>query len=265
VGPATLSQHWVRTEFVDNATKRQLKKQDQFVSMTEHGIAWAQNNRSRAIAYGVAVVVLILAIIGGYKLYDYRSEAAQTAFGAAMQVYQTPLADSAQPLPPGMKSYPDVKTRAAAANAQFVQVAGQYGLTESGRLAEYFAGLTYMEQGQNGPAEDALKKTAGSWDGGVAALGKMALAGLYQQTGRDQQAIDLYNELSKGKAATVPPGLAQIQLAELYQSQGKTEQARKIYADLKENDKDAKGKPGSAAQVATDKLNPKADAGPEAQ
>jgi tetratricopeptide (TPR) repeat protein len=122
-----------------------------------------------------------------------------------------------------------------------------------------------MEQGQNGPAEDALKKTAGSWDGGVAALGKMALAGLYQQTGRDQQAIDLYNELSKGKAATVPPGLAQIQLAELYQSQGKTEQARKIYADLKENDKDAKGKPGAAAQVATDKLNPKADAGPEAQ
>jgi lipopolysaccharide biosynthesis regulator YciM len=143
-------------------------------------------------------------------------------------------------------------------------VAQQYGWTQAGKLAQYFTGLTYMEEGQNGPAEDALKKTAGSWDSGLAALSKMALAGLYQQTGRDAQAIDLYNELAKGKATTVPPGLAQIQLAELYQSEGKTEEARKIYATLKDNDKDAKGKPGSAAQVATEKLNPQA-AAPAAQ
>jgi lipopolysaccharide biosynthesis regulator YciM len=96
----------------------------------------------------------------------------------------------------------------------------------------------------------------------LAALGKMALAGLYQQTGRDQQAVDIYSELSKSTQATVPAGLAQIQLAELYQSEGKTEEARKIYAQLKDNDKDSKGKPGAAAQVATEKLNPDAAAGP---
>ena len=250
---------------MDNATKRQLKKQDQFVSMTEHGIAWAQHNRTQAILYGTAVVVVILAIIGGYGLYDHRSAASETAFGAAMQIYQTPVTDPAQPLPPGMKSFPDAKARAAAANPQFVQVAHQYGLTKAGKLALYFAGLTYMEEGQNGPAEDALKQVAGSWDSGIASLGKMALAGLYRQTGRDAQAIDLYNELAKGKVATVPAGLAQIQLAELYQSEGKTEDARKIYSALKDNDKDSKGKPGPAAQVAIEKLNPKTAAGPEAQ
>ena len=249
---------------MDNATKRQLKKQDQFVSMTEHGIAWAQHNRTQAILYGTAVVVVILAIIGGYGLYDHRSAASETAFGAAMQIYQTPVTDPAQPLPPGMKSFPDAKARAAAANPQFVQVAHQYGLTKAGKLALYFAGLTYMEEGQNGPAEDALKQVAGSWDSGIASLGKMALAGLYRQTGRDAQAIDLYNELAKGKVATVPAGLAQIQLAELYQSEGKTEDARKIYSALKDNDKDSKGKPGPAAQVAIEKLNPKAAAGPDA-
>ena len=249
---------------MDNATKRQLKKQDQFVSMTEHGIAWAQHNRTQAILYGTAVVVVILAIIGGYGLYDHRSAASETAFGAAMQIYQTPVTDPAQPLPPGMKSFPDAKARAAAANPQFVQVAHQYGLTKAGKLALYFAGLTYMEEGQNGPAEDALKQVAASWDSGIASLGKMALAGLYRQTGRDAQAIDLYNELAKGKVATVPAGLAQIQLAELYQSEGKTEDARKIYSALKDNDKDSKGKPGPAAQVAIEKLNPKAAAGPDA-
>ena len=250
---------------MDNATKRQLKKQDQFVSMTEHSITWAQNNRNQAITYGVAVVVVILALIGGYTLYEHRSAAAETAFGEAMTTYQTPIADPAQPLPPGMKSFADAKSRAAAANPQFVQVAKQYGLTKDGRLAEYFAGVTYMEEGQNGAAEDALKQSAASWDSGVAAVGKMALAGLYRQTGRDAEAIDLYNELAKGKSATVPAGLAQIQLAELYQSEGKTEEARKIYSALKDNDKDSKGKPGAAALVATEKLNPKAAAGPEAQ
>ena len=248
--------------FVDNATKRQLKKQDQFVSTTEHLVAWVQQNRTKALIAAVTVVVVILAIIGGYTLYQHRSAAAETALGAAMQTYQTPLADAGQPLEPGTKTFPSAKDRAAAANAQFTQVAQQYGLTKSGKLAEYLTGLTYMEEGQYGPAEDALKKTAGSWDGGLAALGKMALAGLYQQTGRDQQAVDIYSELSKSTQATVPAGLAQIQLAELYQSEGKTEEARKIYAQLKDNDKDSKGKPGAAAQVATEKLNPDAAAGP---
>jgi hypothetical protein len=86
----------------------------------------------------------------------------------------------------------------------------------------------------------------------------MALAQLYQQTNRDPQAIDLYNELAKTDAATVPAGLAQLQLAELYSSEGKTEQARKVYAEIKDKDKNSKGKPGAAAEIATEKLNPTA-------
>ena len=87
----------------------------------------------------------------------------------------------------------------------------------------------------------------------------MSLADLYRQTNRDQQAIDLYNELTAKPTATVPAGLAQIQLAELYESEGKPEAAKKIYAQLK--DKDAKG---PAGQLAAQKLNP-APAGAPAQ
>ena len=75
--------------------------------------------------------------------------------------------------------------------------------------------------------------------------------------------MQLFQELAKGHATTVPPDLAQLQLADMYNAQGKTEQARQIYAQLKDHDKDAKGKPGIAAQVATRKLNPEAaQAGP---
>jgi tetratricopeptide (TPR) repeat protein len=249
---------------VDNATKRSLKKQDQFIALTGEGVQWAGTHRQTVIIWGIAIVLAILALTGGISFYQHRSNEAATDFGAAMQVYQTPLVNSAQPVPPGMKTFPDAKTRAAAANSLFLAVANKYGLTSSGKLALYFAGLTYAEEGQNGTAEDTLKKVSSSWDAGLAALSKMALAELYQQTGRDAQAIDLYNQLTKTDAATVPAGTAQLQLAELYESQGKPELARKIYAELKDKGKDAAGKPTAAAEIASEKLNPKADnpAGP---
>jgi tetratricopeptide (TPR) repeat protein len=242
--------------FVDNATKRQLKKQDQFVALTESSMHWADENRQKAIISGIIAVVVILVAVGSYTFYQNRSTAAATGFGDAMEIYQTPLANASQPAPPGMKTFPTAKDRAAAANKQFQQVADHYGFTNSGRLAEYFVGLTYADEGQNGPAEEALQKVSTSWDSGLAALGKSALAALYQQTGQNSKAIDLYNQLAKGNAATVPPGLAQLQLAELYQSEGKTDQARQIYAELKDKDKNAAGKPGAVAGIASQKLNP---------
>ncbi len=247
---------------MDNATKRQLKKQDQFVALTETGVHWAEENRQQAILYGVIAVVAIIVIVAAYSIYQSRSASADTAFGQAMQTYQTPLANATtEPLLPGTKTFPDAKARAAAANAQFQEVASKYSLTTSGHLAEYFVGLTYEDEGQTGPAQQALEKTASSWDSGLAALGKDALADLYQQTGQDAKAVDLYNELAKGKSSTVPPNLAKLQLAELYQSQGKTDEARQILALIKDKDKDSNGRPGAAAEIATQKLNPAPAAG----
>ena len=246
---------------MDNATKRQLKKQDQFVALTEAGVHWTEEHRRTSIIAGIAAVVAIIAIVGSYSFYQSRSSAASTAFGQAMEIYQAPLSTTGEPPAPGIKVYPDAKSRAAAANAQFQQVASQYGLTNSGRLAQYFVGLTYEDMGQTGPAQQALEKVASGWDSGLAALGKDALADLYQQTGQDAKAVDIYNELSKGKSSTVPADLAQLQLAELYQAQGKTDQARQILALLKDKSKDSTGKPGAAAEIATQKLNPAPAAG----
>lgn len=241
---------------MDNATKRELKKQDQFVTLTEHGIAWASQNRRSAIVTSAILLLVILAVVGGFVMYGHRSEQANAALGDALHTYQTPVAAAGQQIPPGMKTFPSVQDRAKAANGQFLDVADRFGMTKDGKVARYFAGLTFMEEGQNQAAEDSLKKVADSWDGDLAALGKLALAQLYRGSGREAQAVTLYQELAKGNASTVSPGMAQIQLAEMYDSQGKTDEARKIYAQLKDKDKDAKGKPGPIGQLAAEKLNP---------
>ncbi len=242
---------------MNTAIKRDGKQTDQFVLATEHGIKWARSNRQTTFLVGGIALLLLIVIAVGYSIYDHRTAEAQSAFGQAMQIYQTPVAPAGQPIPPGVKAFTSVKERAAKANGQFLDVANRFNLTEPGKLALYFAGVTYMEEGQNGQAEDALQKVAKGFNGDTAALGKLALAHLYQDTGRNDQAVSLYQELAKGHATTVPPGLAQLQLAELYTSEGKTEEARHIYAELKDKDKDAKGNPGVVGQIASDKLNPR--------
>lgn len=230
---------------------RQALKHDQFVDTTKHGLEWATENRRSVVATSVIAAATIIIIVVGLVIYNSRAEQASVAFGAAMQAYQTPLAAPGQPVPPGVKTYASAAERAKAANGLFMGVADKYSMTPDGKVARYFGGLTYMEEGQNAPAESTLKQVAGGWNSDLAALAKLSLAQLYRQTNRDPQAIDLYNELTAKPTNTVPPGLAQLQLAELYETQNKPDMAKKIYAQLK--DKDAKG---PAGQLAAQKLNP---------
>jgi len=235
---------------VDQQTKEALKH-DTFIDATGTSIHWASDNRRSVIIASVVLLVVVLVAIGSVSLYNHRSEAASTDFGAAMQAYQTPLAAPGQQVPPGTKTFPSSSERAKAANALFNQVADKYSMTPSGKLARYFSGLTYMEEGQNQSAEDSLKKSADGWNGDIAALAKLSLAQLYHQTGRDTLAIDTYNQIIAKPTTTVPAGVAQLQLAELYEAQNKPAEARKIYAQL--SDKDAKG---AAGAIAKQKLNP---------
>jgi len=121
-----------------------------------------------------------------------------------------------------------------------------------GAKAHYFAGVTDADLGQNGPAETELKAAAGSWSRNMANLAKVALAGLYHRTARDQQAIDLYNEVIAKPSETVPATVAQLGLADLYAATGKKDQARLLWAKVKDEDKQ-----GAAGGIATQKLSAK--------
>jgi tetratricopeptide (TPR) repeat protein len=249
---------------VDQLTKEKLKH-DQFIDTTKHGLEWASDNRKQVVTAVLAALGVIVVAVIVIVLVNYRSGKAAVAFGEAMQTYQAPLTTPGEPAAPGVKTYNSPKERAQAANAQFLDVARHYGMTTYGKNALYFAGLSYLEAGQTSSAEATLKKVADGWDRQLASLAKEALADLYHQSGRDAQAIELYQQLTHHPTDAVPAGLAQIELAELYASEGKTEQANKIYAQLKDKDKTAKGTPGPAGALAAQKLNPAPSGGPQIQ
>jgi tetratricopeptide (TPR) repeat protein len=234
---------------VDTQTRHALKG-DKFAQATAESVSWLSGHRAgvmRWVIGGGVVLVLVIALLITWNL---RSTAADTALGAAMDTYTAPLAQPG--LPAGNGIYATPAERLKAANKQFADVAQKYSMLSQGTKARYFQGITDAELGQNASAETELKAAAGAWDRNVANLAKLALAGLYHQTGRDAQAIDTYNALIAKPSETVTAVVAQLDLADLYAAQGRQDQARALWARVKDADKE-----GAAGAIATQKLGAK--------
>ena len=229
---------------------RHALKQDKFAQAAASSASWVTEHRSNVIRWSISIVAALVIVVGGAILWTTRSAAADTALGAAMDLYSTPLATPGAPAQSGV--YSTSADRAKAANAKFLDVASKYGMMKQGKMARYFLGLTYEELGQNSNAEAALKEASGSWDSDVANLARIALAGFYQQNGRSNDAIDLYNQIIAKPSATVSAAVAQLDLADLYVAQGKQDQAKALWAKVQDADKD-----GAAGSIAAQKLGAK--------
>jgi predicted negative regulator of RcsB-dependent stress response len=234
---------------VDTKTRHSLK-QDSFAKATASSMSWLSGHRS-GVVRGVIFAVVVVVVAGlalGFQIWS--STKADAALGAAMDVYNAPLAQPGAPPMSGV--YSTARDRSKAANQQFAAVAQQYGWLADGSKAHYFVGVTDEELNQNGAAEKELKIAADSWDRNLANLAKLALAGLYHQTARDSEAIDLYKALAAKPSDTVPAAMAKLDLADLYAGSGKTDLARKLWAEVKDDDKE-----GVAGSIAAQKLNAK--------
>ncbi len=234
---------------MDTQTRRALKG-DKFVAATASSVSWVSGHRTNILRWVIIGALVLAVAVGAVVFWTIKSNAADRALGAAVDLYSAPLATPGAP--PEKNTYSNSADRAKEANREFVAIAKDFSWLPEGTKAHYFAGVTYQELGQTGSAESELKTAAGSWDRNISNLAKIALAGLYHQTGRDAQAIDLYNQVIAKPSATVPATAAQLDLADLYASSGKQDQARALWAKIKDSDKD-----GMAGSIATQKLSGK--------
>jgi len=231
---------------VDTQTRHALKN-DKFAQAAANSASWVSGHRSGVLRWVIVAGVALVVVIGALIFWNFRSTAADTALGAAMDTYNAPLVQPG--LPAGNGIYATSADRTKAANTQFAAVVKDYGWLPQGAKAHYFLGITDEEMGQNASAETELKAASGTWDRNQANLAKLALAGLYRQTSRDSQAIDLYNALVAKPSETVPAVVAQLNLADLYVAEGKQDQARALWAKVKDADKE-----GAAGSLATQRL-----------
>jgi tetratricopeptide (TPR) repeat protein len=224
---------------VPGYTRHQLK-QDRFAETAAETVGWAVEHRNKIIVAAVAVTAAVVLVIAAWFYFDRRDSEASVELGKAIRTYEAPLRPANAPAQADFQSFTSAAERATAAQKEFKVVADKYPHTKSSEFAQYFLGLTYRDTGDMKQAEQALKEVAGSHNKEVAALAKFALAGVYEQTNREQDAIKAYQDLIAHPTTTVPKATAQLELAAIYQTKQPADAAR-IYEEIK------KGDPQSAA------------------
>jgi tetratricopeptide (TPR) repeat protein len=217
------------------SSERHQLKENEFATATQEFLSSASEHRNGIVYGGGALIVVLLLIVGGFYYTQSREQKASVLFGQALQVYNAPIVPAGTPIPAGMTVFNNAEDRAKAASNKLIEVSDKYGRTDSGVMAKYFLGLCAEDMKDNTKAEQYLKDVSENGNKEVAALAKSALASLYHDTGRDQQAIDIYKQLIEKPTNTVPKASAQLALAEIYAGKDKT-QAKILYEQIeKEN------------------------------
>ena len=217
-----------------SATRHQLK-QNAFAETTAETISWAVENQSKLIAAAIVVAVVAALALGGWAFVNYRNNQANQDLADAIQKYQAPIRAAGEPASPEVLSYTSGAERAKAANGDFLRIADKYSFTRNGRIARYFAGITYHDMGDNADAEKQLQQVSDSWDKEVGSLAKLALGSIYQDTGKIPQAIDVFKGLIEKPTTSVGKTTAQFELANVYEANHQPLEARKIYEQMQKD------------------------------
>ncbi len=231
--------------------ERHQLKHDAFATRTSETLSWAVRNRNMVTAAIVVVIVVVIAALGVQWYLNHRNVQANLQLGKAMQTYTAPIRPADTAAEPGQVSFTSSLEQAKQARSEFQKVADDYSWTDASKVARYMAALSAQTMGDTKAAEEGLKSVS-SGDSDLASLAKLALAGIYRDSGKSNDARQLYQELIDRPTNVVSKATAQVQLAALYQSTNQGAEATKLYAEIVKDDPKS-----AAASIATQRMTGK--------
>lgn len=235
------------------AQERHQLKQDKFSKTTlqvaEKTADWTVEHKSALIVAGVVVAAIAAACVGVWYYLQKQDQKASVDFGKALQVMNEPVRPAGMPAQPDTPSFASAKERATEAHKEFQAILDKYPHTHVADFSRYFLGVTSAQLGDNAAAERDLKTVAGYHNKNLSALAKLALAGVYRDTNRAKDAIDVYKDLIQNPTQTVSKTTAEIELAETYGAAGMKSDAQKLYEQIQKESPQSE-----AAQLASAKL-----------
>lgn len=231
-------------------TRRQLKE-DKFAETAQGAAEWASDHR-KLVTWTVSIlIVAVVVTVVGWTWRSRQIEQANIDLSAAMRTLSAPIRPAGAPAPAAeddTPSFASIAERGQAAAKQLQSIADKYSLVPPGKVARYLLGSAQLQAGNTAAAEQTFKTAVDFSDKDVAALAKMALASIYNDSNRQSDAIKIYKDLSDHPTATVSKGTAQLALAAIYEKTD-PQQATTIYQQLQKEDPHSQ-----AAQVAAQKL-----------
>lgn len=211
---------------------RQELKTDQVQEALSHG-AEAVLSHKKSLILAIVIAAIIAGGIFSWRFYSQRqSVKAEAEFNDALAVYEALVVGPGQPPQPNEITYSDSAKKFQDAAVKFQEVVKQYPSTRSGQLSKYYSALCEEHLGKSAQAVKDLTDIENGSDRDFAAMARFELAQIYDQSGKSEQAVQLYNQLLSNPSVLVPRPIVLLALAEHYK-QSNPGQAAKFYNQVK--------------------------------
>jgi tetratricopeptide (TPR) repeat protein len=210
----------------DSTTAEVFSKLDETASRTEDWVA-----KNQKIIIGVVGAVALFTV--GYLVYQKfvaspkQEEAASEMFQA--QKYFQQATDGV-----ASDSLYKLSLKGAEGKFGFIDIADKYSGTDAGNLANYYAGVAYLNTGKYAEAIDYLSKFS-SEDMVLSAMAKGAIGDAYSQQNKPKEALENYLKAVNANKNDFTTPRFLLKAGKTALSLGNKEEALKYFTDIKDN------------------------------
>ena len=192
-----------------------LENVEEALSKTE---LWIENNQKTLWIILIALLVIAFGIFGITKYKANRDKKASAQIFKAEQYFENGQYDNA--------------LNGDGNNLGFLDIISQYGSTKTGKLAAYYAGISYMKQGNYNEAIDYLKKYTTN-DDVLAPLALGAIGDCYMELGDNQNAASYYGKAARKNSNEFTSPVFFVKEGMTYEIMGNYSKALDAYKTLK--------------------------------
>ena len=181
---------------------------------------WIENNQKTLWAILITLLVVAFAIFGITKYNQKRNQNAMNESFMPQKYFE--------------KEQYDLALNGDGNYMGFLDIVSKYGSTKAGKLASYYAGISYMKQGNYNDAIEYLKKYTNN-DKVLAPLALGAIGDCYMELGDNQNAATYYDKAANKNPNDFTSPLFLNKLGNTYEIMGNYAKALETYQTLKKD------------------------------
>lgn len=210
----------------DSTTAGVFSALDQTASKTEDWVA-----KNQKIIFGVVGAVALFTV--GYLVYQkFIAEPKQMEAANEMFVAQQNFQQATEGI--ASDSLYKLSLNGSEGKFGFIKIADEYSGTDAGNLANYYAGLAYLNTGKYTEAIDYLGKFK-SDDIVLGALAKGAIGDAYSQKNQQKEALEYYIKAAEVNKNDFTTPRFLLKAGKTALALGNKEEALKFFTDIKDN------------------------------
>jgi len=206
-------------------TSKAKGKQDDNLEVVEHALSSTEHfieQNQKTITIALIVIVAVVGIFLGYKKFivSPKEKEAKNEIFAAEQYFE--------------KDSFNLALNGDGNNLGFIDVIDKYKSTKPGKLARYYAGISYLKLGKYQEAIDQLKKF-NLKDKLVRPISIGATGDAYAELGNTQEAINYYIKAARYNANEFTTPIYLMKAGELLEASKDYKKAISLYGEIQKD------------------------------